>query len=225
MRIVATSDTHFPFSAEQIPDGDVFIHAGDLMYSGYPDEWYPRVESLAAIDHKVKIYVPGNHDYHLQNYEAIAVAELRKQAKTTVVGLPHRPMIVLPNGMRALCIPFATNITGWAFCVSEDWLYDYLRDVQREHGVPDIVVSHAPMYGVLDAIHPEAKQYRAQEHVGSMAFNKWFYSLDNKPKVWIHGHIHEDYGRKTVEGCTFYNVAMCDPMYTQENKPMVIDLE
>ena len=37
-RIVATSDTHFPFSGDLIPDGDILIHAGDLMYYGDPGE-------------------------------------------------------------------------------------------------------------------------------------------------------------------------------------------
>lgn len=71
MRLVATSDTHFPFD-------DRLIHAGDLMYTGYLDEWHARLESFKALPHKVKLYVPGNHDYHVQNYEGVAAAELRK---------------------------------------------------------------------------------------------------------------------------------------------------
>lgn len=39
MRIVATSDTHFVPVQGWIPDGDVFVHAGDLMQDGYPSEW------------------------------------------------------------------------------------------------------------------------------------------------------------------------------------------
>ena len=68
MRIVATSDTHYPPFVRRldmmlntvwdptipIPDGDVFIHAGDLMRMGYPDEWGPAVEWLARLPHKHK---------------------------------------------------------------------------------------------------------------------------------------------------------------------------
>lgn len=30
MKIVATADTHYPFDASMIPNGDVFILAGDI---------------------------------------------------------------------------------------------------------------------------------------------------------------------------------------------------
>lgn len=221
MRLVMTSDTHFPFSEDRIPDGDVFIHAGDLMYTGYQDEWEKRLESLGRLEHKTKIIVPGNHDFHIQNYEGVARAELRRVGVRTLGTLPEFNATVLPNGMTMLGIPYVTGLTGWAFCRDEDWLLDYL---QTFGGNPDIVVSHAPMYGVLDAIFPEKLDFRDQQHVGGLALNRWFNLLPKKPKVWIHGHIHESYGRSEYDGCLFHNVAMCDREYSQENKAMVIDL-
>ena len=56
----------------------MLIHCGDLMYSGQPGEWYPRLESLKALEHKTKLIVPGNHDFHMQNYMGVARAELRR---------------------------------------------------------------------------------------------------------------------------------------------------
>lgn len=227
MRIVATSDTHFPFPASKIPEGDVFIHAGDLMYSGYPDEWYPRLNSLRDIEgFQQKILVPGNHDYHFQNYEAIAIAEMRRQARVEVRGVRDRLTSTLPDGRRVLAIPYVTNIQGWAFNVAEEWLQAWLDEtILSIGGVPEIIVSHAPVYGILDAIHPTATEFRKQEHVGSLAFNSWFYKQDTHPEVWIHGHIHENVGSTVVEGCRFYNVAMCDALYGQTNPAVVIDLE
>ena len=55
MKTVFTSDTHFNFTPDQIPDGDVFIHAGDFMLSGYIDEWHQRLECLKALSHELKI--------------------------------------------------------------------------------------------------------------------------------------------------------------------------
>lgn len=222
MRIVATSDTHYPFSTDAFPSGDVLIHAGDFMYSGYPEEWYPRLASLAALDYPTKIMVPGNHDYHIQNYTGVAKAELRKQAKTKLV-MPDNPIVKLPNGMHMLGVPFVTGLPGWAFNVEEEWLTHYLNGATYGFQI-DVVVSHAPVYGILDAIRPLESEHRAQEHVGSLALNKWFYGLDRKPLVWINGHIHESYGTAVVEGCHFYNVAMCDRSYEQSNDPMVIEL-
>lgn len=220
MRIVATSDTHFPFAADRIPEGDLFLHAGDLMYTGYVDEWNPRVQSLAALEHKRKYLCPGNHDFHIQNYMGVARAELRKQANTRVFGVPGTELVEV-DGVRILGIPYVTGLQGWAFGAQEEWLLEHLN--QFSDTEIDVVVSHAPVFGILDVVNPEDKHH-VYEHVGGLAMNRWFYAKRQKPKVWIHGHIHESYGRKTVEDCTFYNVAMCDRGYSQENSPMIIDL-
>lgn len=218
MRIVATADTHFPFGADMIPDGDVFIHAGDLMYNGYVQEWQERLDSLAALDHKVKLYCPGNHDFHPALFEGIARAELRRNANTRMVGVGSEGTIDV-QGYKLLAVPYVTGLKGWAFNVQEDWLLEYMRNFDDV----DIVVSHSPPYKILDCVNPSAEESK-HRHVGSLALNQWFYALEKKPKVWICGHIHESYGRTTIDGCTFYNVAMCDGDYNQSNKPMVIDL-
>lgn len=224
MRMVATADTHFPFDVDKIPDGDLFIHGGDLMYTGYVDEWNPRVASLAALDHEYKILIPGNHDFHIENYEGVARAELRK-AGVKVVGTCPDAAIITVQGKRILGIPYVTGLQGWAFSRSEEWLYEYLKQLDVDNNPVDVVVSHAPMLNVLDAIFPFQPKHRQQEHVGGLATNRWFNELTNKPKVWINGHIHESYGRTSIDGCTFYNVAMCDRNYDQTNEPMVIDIE
>lgn len=222
MRIVATSDTHFPFSEDMIPSGDVFIHAGDLMYSGLPDEWPSRLDSLRDIEgFKHKLIIPGNHDYHMQHYAGIASSELRRAGMFLLTD--YRPTVRLDN-VNYLGIPFVTGLPGWAFNREEDWVYDWLQEVTKDFK-PDVVISHAPMFNMLDAVYPDKKNHRDQIHVGGLATNRWFHKLENKPSIWINGHIHESYGRASTEGCTFYNVAMCDRAYDQTNKPMIIDLE
>jgi Icc-related predicted phosphoesterase len=221
MRIVFTSDTHFPFPVTSIPEGDVLVHAGDLMYSGYPDEWDSRLKSLAALPHKHKLLVPGNHDFHIQNYEGVAKAELRGSG-VKVLGLGHNPFRNI-DGVSFLGIPFVTGLEGWAYNRGEEWLLDYLQQIELL-GTPDIVVSHAPMRGVLDAINPNLTRYRDQKHVGSRPLKTWFDNLYTKPKYWAHGHIHESYGKVDIDGCTVMNVAMCDRDYKLVNQPMVVDL-
>lgn len=174
------------------------------MYTGYVDEWNPLVGSLAGVKAPAKLLVPGNHDFHIQNYRGIAKAELRRTANTTLVDGLHK----LPNGQMMLGIPYVTGLPGWAFNVEEDWLYKWLK----EQGEPDVVVSHSPPYRILD------------NYFGSLAMNKWFYELEKKPEVWICGHIHEAYGAERIERCTFYNVCMCNEKYEQANPPVVIEL-
>ncbi len=232
MRIAATADTHYPFDVDRVPECDLFIHAGDLMYSGYLDEWQPRVDSLSRVAHRkdikkpaMCIFVPGNHDFHVQNYMGVATAELRG-AGYRVGGLKN-PIIKAPNGMNILCLPWVTGLFGWAFSMTEEELEEYLD--QFLHLDIDIVVSHQPMYNALDACRPEQFTHRDQDHVGCLAYNRWFVKKQEAhhsraPQVWICGHIHESYGHHKWMNCDFFNVAMCDRSYDQSNAVRIIDV-
>lgn len=233
MRIIATSDTHFPPFTKRLnrwlgpeweshviwPQAaleDVFIHAGDLLRTGYPDEWGPALEWLDRLPYKHKFYVPGNHDFHMQIYPGPALQELRK-INVTVVGLPNNPHYYstkLPNGMSMLGLPFVTNMNRWAFNLTKDELDKHMHDVWST-GPHDVVVSHMPAWGLLDEVLPG-------EHTGSKIYRRF---LDEKnPKVWICGHIHEGYGEVVHNQTRVYNVAMCNRDYEHVNHPMVINV-
>lgn len=228
MRIAATADTHFPFSEDRVPECDLFIHAGDLMYTGYFDEWQLRLDSLSRVKYggmkkRECLIVPGNHDFHIQNYMGVASAELRS-AGFKLGGFKH-PIVRAPNGMNILCLPWVTGLPGWAFDRGEEWLVDYLSQFNDGPRI-DIVVSHQPMYNALDACRPEQAAHRDQDHVGCLAYNRWFYqmvALGRQPRIWICGHIHESYGHVNLEQCDFYNVAMCDRKYEQTNEVRIIE--
>lgn len=192
------------------------------MYSGQVDEWNDRLKSLKKVDAPLKLYVPGNHDYYPFYFEGLASAQLRKQAGVKMLRT-HEPFYVLPNGMTLLSIPYVTGLPGWAYNVEDDWLYDWLIQTTDGQEV-DIVVSHAPMYQMLDAIHPLENTPDKRNHVGSWATNKWFHERLVKPLLWINGHIHESYGHMYHEGCHFYNVSHCDKKYDQTNDPVLIEL-
>lgn len=181
------------------------------MYTGYVDEWAPLVTSLATVKTKSKILVPGNHDFHIDNYMGIAKAQLRKEANVKLTN----GISLLPNKMKLLSIPYVTGLKGWAFNVEEEWLEEYLELAIYGQEPPDIVVSHSPPYRILD---------KGNDHFGSLALNKWFYKLKNAPLVWICGHVHECYGSKKIDDCRFYNVAHCNDKYEQTNPPVIIEI-
>ena len=71
MKIVALSDTHSRHHemTYSVPNGDILIHAGDFMSSGYnPSEaesffsWYDSIEG-----YETKILISGNHDRIMEN--------------------------------------------------------------------------------------------------------------------------------------------------------------
>lgn len=213
MRIVATSDTHFPVDiAKWIPDGDVFIHAGDLMGSGYPNEWPAALEWLNALPHKIKLFIPGNHDFHLKNYPGPALQDMRRIG-VTVVGLPgndHYASYMLENGKSILGLPYVIRLPRWAFNSSNYDIFKYLQKMGRH----DIIVSHSPVHGILDGVN--GKQ------TGIPAYRDYLYRYN--PTHWINGHIHEAYGTHEESGCKFYNVALCNREYFHSNPPAIIDL-
>lgn len=218
MRIVATSDTHFPVDPAMIPDGDVFIHAGDLMSTGYLDDWHKNIAWLAALPHKIKLYVPGNHDFHLEVYPGPALQDLRKRG-VMVLGLPGNSQyntFMLPNGKRVLGAAQVLNLPRWAFNTTEENIEKYFS--QYIVGVPDIVVTHQPIYGILD------RSDQGNELTGSKSYLNYLKSCYVTPKYWIHGHIHEQYGKATFLDTTVYNVAMCNRKYEHANAPVVFDI-
>lgn len=209
MRLVVTSDTHFDFPASFIPDGDVFLHCGDLMYTGYQDEWQGRLASLAALPHKHKILVPGNHDLHIQNYAGPALQELRK-AGVTVIGIEMgvKSHYELPNGMSVLGLPWVTNLPRWAWNRTEEQIEELLT----YHNRHKIVASHAPPAGILDG-----KNY------GVRAYRRWAHRF--RPDYWFCGHVHEAAGEDAKDGTLFFNVAAQNREYTKfQNAPTVLDL-
>ena len=63
IKIVAVSDTHGYHRDVDVPYGDVFIHAGDLMTCGYKfNEVKDFAQWFTSLPHPNKILVAGNHD-------------------------------------------------------------------------------------------------------------------------------------------------------------------
>lgn len=229
MRIVATSDTHFFVDPAVIPDGDVFIHAGDLMNRGTVNEWDDCLAWLDALPHQHKYFVPGNHDFHLMLYPGPAMQDLRRVGVKTVGHPLSDTVVTLPNGMTMLGSPWVTDLMRWAFNSNEDAIREHMMSA----GPADIVVTHSPIHGILDevVVGSRAKftdrgmiREPVYEHTGARSYIG--YMNEFKPLVWIHGHIHEGYGQQTIDktGTTVYNVCLCDINYKHRNAPAIIDL-
>lgn len=66
VRFVLVSDTHScPSWDDDVPDGDVLIHAGDLTLGGTKEQIKMAYQQIKDMPHKVKLVVAGNHDLGL----------------------------------------------------------------------------------------------------------------------------------------------------------------
>ncbi|KAF4226981.1 hypothetical protein CNMCM6805_003733 [Aspergillus fumigatiaffinis] len=61
IRVVCISDTH-TLEWDDIPDGDLLIHAGDLCNDGSIREIQAAVDWLQTLPHPHKVVICGNHD-------------------------------------------------------------------------------------------------------------------------------------------------------------------
>ena len=59
IRLVCISDTHNDDCRNHVPDGDIFIHAGDLTNLGTSEELQAAVDWILSLPHKVKVVVAG----------------------------------------------------------------------------------------------------------------------------------------------------------------------
>jgi calcineurin-like phosphoesterase family protein len=61
--IVCVSDTHN--KTPPVPDGDIFLHGGDLTSKGTFTELQAQLHWINTLSHRHKIVIAGNHDFLL----------------------------------------------------------------------------------------------------------------------------------------------------------------
>lgn len=104
-----------------------------------------------------------------------------------------------------------------------------IKNLIKEKGKIDVIVSHGPPKGYNDRIWPKDNDRGEQgQHVGS---NEWNEILNiYKPKLFIHSHIHEDKDPKGYvlheNGITkIYNVSINNDFGMMVNEPTIIKLK
>ncbi|MDQ3799180.1 MAG: metallophosphatase domain-containing protein [Acidobacteriota bacterium] len=207
-RIVCLSDTH-NYSSEQIriPDGDILIHAGDATIQGTIDEIVWFNEWFAALPHRHKIFVAGNHDRLFETNNRIA----RKLLSDEIVYLQDSAAEI--ENLKIYGSPWQP----WFF----DWAFNLPRGeplAEKWKLIPpgtEILITHGPPFGILDAppggsnVGCERLRLRIEEI---------------RPRLHVFGHIHHSYGITEKFGVKFVNASTCDEAYEPTNPPLVFDL-
>jgi predicted phosphohydrolase len=202
MRIVAVADTHLYHGELVVPDGDVFVHAGDMCQSGHLSELATVAEWIASLPHKHKVIVAGNHDWAFVREPAAARALF-----STMHYLEDAELAL--DGMRFYGSPWQPEFQGWAFNLPRgEPLATVWAKIPR--GV-DVLITHGPPHGMGDMIWDQhrigCEQLRAR--VRQVA-----------PRLHLFGHIHQDGGLWQDGPTTFANVTTWDC----ERPPTVIDV-
>ena len=212
-KVVAITDTHNQHEAltldEKLPEGDVIIHAGDATNKGKLDELIPFLDWFGNLPYKYKVYVPGNHDFHVD--DALVRILCRDQ---DIIYLCNDGKYLQAEGKRDLLIYGAPVHPNF-----KDDTKD-LGDLGAED-IPDgldILITHVPPYGIFDEVCENFKQkylgnYQLLQAVGN-----------KKPKYHVFGHVHPGYGKKNWGDTIYINACICNNHLIPINLPIVFEL-
>jgi predicted phosphohydrolase len=190
MRIVAVADTHtFEADLGVLPDGDVLVHAGDLVRAGTLDELEGVAAWIRAQPHRYKIVVAGNHDWCFVHERALACEVLGPG----VIYLEDQGADI--DGVRFWGSPWQPAYNGWAFnlprgrSLAEKW-------AQIPDGI-DVLITHGPPEGIGDSSSVGGRHGCADLLAAVRRA---------RPALHLFGHIHQDGGFWQRDATAFANV-------------------
>ena len=226
-RITVISDTHtrqglIPYS--DLPGGDILIHAGDIMNSGYNRNdiwdflhWYHSIPGYDA-----KIFIAGNHDRMFQDHPEDVEKWINQFGNIDYLQDEQLTLYFDgPNGehpednIRIYGSPWQPEFYSWAFNLPKGGI----EIAGKWEAIPDntdILITHGPAFGTLDTV--VGRQY---DNLGCELLAQRIERL--KPKIHVCGHIHSGYGYVFKDGTHFFNASVLDERYEYTQKPMTFD--
>lgn len=211
MRLVITSDTHRAGRELTVPDGDVFIHCGDLTYRGTFQESVPELEWIHSLPHKYKIFICGNHELGWDHTGGLFVKDRCLEMFPDLIYLENTEAVI--NGIKFWGSPSQPHFHSWAFQKARG------EQLQRHWAqIPDdtdVLITHGPPLGFGDI-------NKHDERFGDEDLFKRV--MEVKPQVHCYGHAHHGYGSYFFEGVQFINAAACTEEYKCINPPIVVDV-
>ncbi len=204
LRIVAVADTHTFQHDLDVPDGDVFLHAGDLLRAGRLAELLPVAEWIGSLPHRHKVVVAGNHDWVFVRQQRAAIEFLGP----SVTYLQDSGCVI--DGVKFWGSPWQPTFHDWAFnlprgrALREKW--DLIPNDT------DVLITHGPPRGYGD-------ECGNPHRVGCDDLRAALARV--RPRLHCFGHVHQDGGVWEVDGMHIANVTTweCD------RAPTVFDLD
>jgi len=203
VRIVAVADTHLFHGELAVPDGDVFVHAGDMCRGGDLAELRIAAGWIAGLPHRHKVIVAGNHDW--------AFAREPGAARAMFGGAHYlEDSGVTIEGLRFYGSPWQPAFNRWAFNLPRGAALDAVwANVPR--GL-DVLITHGPPEGIGDrtTVVGRAGCADLRARVAEVA-----------PRLHLFGHIHQD-GGVWQHGATVFANVTC---WECERAPTVFDID
>jgi Icc-related predicted phosphoesterase len=217
MIITLISDTHtkhdeLSYDPLDLPGGDLLIHAGDIMNSGFKkQEIHEFCKWFEAQDYEHKIFIAGNHDIMFENHPLESNTIVNNY---DVTYLQDDEDII--DGVKIYGTPWQPWFYDWAFNLPKGGpgLYSKWEAIPKD---TDILITHGPPQDHLDMSGPPYNE----PHLGCAMLRV---KVDAQPpKIHVFGHIHGGYGYKFSNGTHFFNASILNERYEYTNKPVTFD--
>ncbi len=205
MKIVFLSDTHAQHRKADIPDGDIFLHGGDVT-SGREDQMLDFLDWFLALPHPYKVFIGGNMDRMLETEPE----KYRAMLPAGAWYLENEGLEI--EGLKIWGSPMIPNFVG-AFNRSRGAELDAYW-AQIPEGL-DILLTHTPPAGILDRTSLGLS-------VGCAGLRARVERV--KPRFHLFGHIHEAYGRKEVGSTSFINGSFVRGRFRNPNQAIVLEV-
>jgi hypothetical protein len=212
MRLVVISDTHGLHNGiEGLPDGDVLVHAGDFMNSGFdPEDIWSFNRWLGEQSFKYCVVTGGNHD----RYFEIAPEQARPLLSNAIY-LENTGLII--DSVSFWGSPYTPEFLNWAFMYPRGSAAKQYWD-QIPYNL-DVLITHGPPFGILDQVAPGGAHLGCEELLKAVQ--------EKRPKLHIFGHIHGGAGTFENGVTRFVNAAYLNERYKPlepAGKVRIVDL-
>lgn len=204
MRLVAVADIHTFQDDLDVPEGDVFICAGDLCRGGTLGELAPVAAWIRSLPHPTKIVVAGNHDWCF----ARAPERARELLGDGVVYLEDSGVGV--GGLSVWGSPWQPAFNDWAYNLPRG--APLAAKWALIPGDTDVLVTHCPPAGIGDRFSG-GKGIGCEELAAAVA--------RVSPRLHVFGHVHQDGGLWQIDGVTYLNATT----WECERRPTVVDID
>jgi Icc-related predicted phosphoesterase len=223
MRITLISDTHtkheeLMWDASDLPGGDLLIHAGDIMNSGFNSNditnFCSWLDTLEQYDHKV--FIAGNHDRKFEDKPEQALEIVNSYKNITYLQDDWVKVGIDEEMAKIYGSPWQPEFYNWAFNLPKGGpgLMSKWEAIPKD---TDILITHGPPQDHLDMSGPPYNE----PHLGCALLRE---KVDEQPpKIHVFGHIHGGYGYKFHNGTHFFNASILNERYEYVNKPITFD--
>lgn len=208
MKFTVIADTHgLHEQLEDLPSGDVIIHAGDFCHFGGAAHRIHFLSWFAGLNYRYKILIAGNHDFYAAEHPVAFLDELPSGIQylndtgTEIEGLKLWGSSVQPD------------LIGWAFGRARGQQMKFHWDLVPSN--TDILITHTPPYGILDK-SSNGKVLGCEELLKR--------SSAIQPKIHVFGHVHGSYGQQKINNTLYINGSNMDSAKGLVNPPVTFEL-